>query len=163
MFGIETAFTGRLGRDPDLKMVKGGTMAMVTLAVAVDEAPPKEGQEAKSTWVNTKLFGDKAQAAADTLVKGDRVYCEGRLSLDEWTAGDGTQRHGLSCLANVAQPLGKIGQRRPRQTSGDQTDGTRRSNGASASQYRRAAAAQAPIGGRGRNDADPMENDGLPF
>jgi single-strand DNA-binding protein len=156
MFGIETAFTGRLGRDPDLKMVKGGTMPMVTLAVAVDEAPPKEGQDAKSTWVNTKLFGDKAQAAADTLVKGDRVYCEGRLSLDEWTAGDGTQRHGLSCLASVAQPLGKIGNRRPRQSNG-----TRRSNGAN--QYRRAASAQAPIGGRGRNDADPMQDDHLPF
>jgi single-stranded DNA-binding protein len=146
-----------------MKMVKGGTMAMVTLAVAVDEAPPKEGQEAKSTWINTKLFGDKAQAAADTLVKGDKVYCEGRLSLDEWTAGDGTQRHGLSCLANVAQPLGKIGNRRHRPTSGDQTDGTRRSNGAIASQDRRAAAARPPIGGRGRNDADPMESDDLPF
>lgn len=162
MFGIEAAFTGRLGRDPELKMVKQGTMAMVTLAVAVDEAPPKEGQEAKSTWINTKLFGDKAQAAADTLAKGDRVYCEGRLSLDEWTAGDGTQRHGLSCLANVAQPLGKIGNRRPRQTNGDQTDSTRRNNG-SANQYQRGAAARAPVVGRSRNDHDPMENDAMPF
>ena len=162
MFGVECAFSGRLGRAPAMKMVKQGTMQMVTLAVAVDEAPPKEGQEAKSTWINTKLFGDKAQSATDTLAKGDRVYVEGRLSLDEWTAGDGNQRHGLSCLANVVQPLGRIGNRRHRQTSGDQTDGTRR-NGAIASQYRRAAAARPPIGGRGRNDADPMENDGLPF
>jgi single-stranded DNA-binding protein len=136
-----------------MKMVKGGTMAMVTLAVAVDEAPPKDGQEAKSTWVNVKMFGEKAQAATDTLVKGDRVYVEGRLSLDEWTAGDGNQRHGLSCLANVAHPLGRIGNRRHRPTSGDQTDG----------QYRRAAAARPPIGGRGRNDADPMESDDQPF
>jgi single-strand DNA-binding protein len=150
MFGVECAFSGRLGRAPELKMVKQGTMQMVTLAVAVDEAPPKEGHEAKSTWINVKMFGEKAQAAADTLVKGDRVYCEGRLSLDEWTAGDGNQRHGLSCLANVAQPLGKIGNRRHRPTSGAQADGTRRSNGASASQYR-------------RNDADPMESDDLPF
>jgi single-strand DNA-binding protein len=136
-----------------MKMVKQGTMQMVTLAVAVDEAPPKDGQEAKSTWVNVKMFGEKAQSATDTLVKGDRVYCEGRLSLDEWTAGDGTQRHGLSCLANVVQPLGKIGNRRHRPTSGDQP----------ASQDRRAAAARPPIGGRGRNDADPMESDDLPF
>ena len=45
MFGIEAAFEGRLGRDPELKMVKGGTMPMLTLAIAADEAPPKDGQE----------------------------------------------------------------------------------------------------------------------
>ena len=51
MFGIEAAFEGRPGRSPELKMVKGGTMAMTTLAVAVDEAPPKEGHDTKSTRV----------------------------------------------------------------------------------------------------------------
>ena len=49
MFGIEAAFEGRLGRDPELKMVKGGTMPMLTLAIAVDEAPPKDGQEARAS------------------------------------------------------------------------------------------------------------------
>jgi len=57
MFGIESAFTGRLGREPELKHVKGGTLAMLNLAVAVDDAPAKEGQEQKSTWVSVKVFG----------------------------------------------------------------------------------------------------------
>ena len=110
MLGIEAALEGRLGRDPELKMVKSGSMAMVTLALAVDE-PVKSGEDAKVTWVSAKLFGDKASVAAEALVKGDRVYCEGRLSLDSWTTQSGEQRHGLSLLANLAQPLGKVGKR----------------------------------------------------
>ena len=98
MFGIESAFTGRIGRDPELKMVKNGTMAMLMMSVLVDEAPPKEGQEAKPTWVNAKLFGDKAQAASESLKKGDSVYLEGRLTLDEWQGRQGEARHGLSLL-----------------------------------------------------------------
>jgi single-stranded DNA-binding protein len=33
------------------------------------------------------------------LLKGARVYLEGRLSLNEWTASDGTTRTGLSILS----------------------------------------------------------------
>ena len=113
MFGIESAMTGRITKDPELRMVKGGTMAMVMMSVLVDEAPPKEGQEAKPTWVNAKLFGERAQNAADSLKKGDSVYLEGRLSLDEWQGRQGEARHGLSLLANVVQAQGQIGRRKP--------------------------------------------------
>jgi single-strand DNA-binding protein len=155
MFGIEAACTGRLGRDPELRMVKGGTMPMVTIVVAVDEAPPKEGQDQKSTWVSVMLFGEKATAAAETLLKGDRCYVEGKLSLDSWTGKDGEARSGLSVLASLVQPMAKIGNRKTRQNG--------QSNGTSASQYQRAAAAQAPAGGRGRGDADPDMNQEIPF
>ena len=132
MFGIEAALEGRLGRDPELKMVKGGTMPMVTLAVAVDEAPPKPGEEQRSTWVNCKLFGDKAAAAAEALAKGDRVYVEGKLTLDRWTTQAGEERSGLSMVANVAQPLGKIGQRRPKSDRPHRQGGDRLAAGARA-------------------------------
>jgi single-strand DNA-binding protein len=153
MFGIEAAFSGRLGRDPELRMVKSGTMAMVTLAVAVDEAPPKDGHDAKSTWINCKLFGDKATTAAEALAKGDRVYLEGKLSLDNWTGKDGRPRTGLSVVANVAQPLGKIGNRRPRQSRDGAQDNRQRSSGNN--QQRRAA--QAPL------NHDDMPNDDIPW
>jgi len=131
MFGIEAALEGRLGRDPEMKMVKGGTMAMVSLAIAVDEFT-KTGEQPKSTWVNVKLFGDKATAAAENLAKGDRCYVEGKLSLDSWTGKDGQERHGLSMLANVAQPLGKIGQRRPKADRQQRPTGERLAAGARA-------------------------------
>ena len=150
MFGIEAAFEGRLGRSPELKMVKGGTMAMTILAVAVDEAPPKDGQDTKSsTWVSVKLFGDKAKVAAEALAKGDRVYVEGRLSMDSWEK-DGQPRHGLSLMASEAKALGKIGQRRPRPAG---------QNATSTEHQRRAAAdSQRPL-----DRHDDMQNDPIPF
>ncbi len=145
MLGIEAALECRIVRDPELKMVKGGTMAMLSMSLAVDE-PVKPGEDAKTTWVNTKLFGDKAKAAADRLAKGDRVYCEGRLSLDSWTGQDGQERHGLSLIANVAHPLGKIGRRAPPKPT---------VNGkASASQVKRGADAQRPHAGRDDLDGE---------
>lgn len=60
-------------------------------------------------------LGEKAEDLVGNLVKSDRVYVEGRLSLDHWMAGDGTEKHGLSVVATLVQPLGKIEKRRPKQ------------------------------------------------
>ena len=149
MIGIEAALEGRLGRDPELKMVKNGSMPMLTRAIAVDEAA-KAGEDAKTTWVSAKLFGDKARAAAESFVKGDRCYVEGKLSLDSWTGQDGQARTGLSVLASKAEALGKIGHRRPKQ-EGQRGNGT--------DQQRRAAAdAQRPL-----DRGAPMYDDPIDF
>ena len=137
MFGIESAFTGRLGREPELKHVKGGTLAMLNLAVAVDDAPAKEGQEQKSTWVSVKVFGEKAEAAADSLEKGAKVYVHGKLSLDSWTSQSGEQRHGLSLIADVVQRMGAGGQKRQQQ---------RQRGGITPQQHEAADRAQRPLG-----------------
>ncbi|KAF0138491.1 MAG: hypothetical protein FD153_1282 [Rhodospirillaceae bacterium] len=91
---------------------------MLTFAVAVEEGHTAKAVEDSSpkptTWVRVVLFGEKADDLAATLAKSDRVHCEGRLSLDHWVANDGTERHGLSVVATLVQPLGKIGKRRLR-------------------------------------------------
>jgi len=50
------------------------------------------------------------------MVAGARVYVEGILKLDEWTAQDGTKRHGLSVMSWHCRPS-QIGRNKPR--SGD--------------------------------------------
>jgi single-strand DNA-binding protein len=149
MFGIESAFTGRLGREPELKHVKGGTLAMLNLAVAVDEATAKEGQEQKSTWVSVKVFGEKAEAAAESLEKGAKVYVHGKLSLDSWTGNDGQPRTGLSMVADLVQRQGVGGQKQQRQ------------RGSSDQQRQAAAQAQAPLDRHHRAD-DDMDQE-IPF
>src|SRR5262249_13203941 len=52
-----------------------------------------------TTWVGAMVFDERAIAIADALVKGARVYVEGRLSLNEWTTSDGVTRTGLSILS----------------------------------------------------------------
>jgi len=47
------------------------------------------------------------------MVAGARVYVEGILKLDEWTAQDGTKRHGLSVMSWHCR-LSQIGRNKPR-------------------------------------------------
>src|SRR5215469_9638064 len=88
---IEAALFGTLGRDGELKTSKNGR-AYWRLNVAVSEGDTTQ-------WVNAMVFDERAIAVADKLVKGARVYLEGKLSLNEWTGQDGTTRTGLSVLS----------------------------------------------------------------
>ena len=67
-------------------------------------------------WVNATVFDTKAIDVADKLVKGARVYMEGRIALDEWTAQDGAKRHGLSMLSWHCR-LAQIGRNRAKRES----------------------------------------------
>jgi single stranded DNA-binding protein len=103
MTGITAHLIGRLGRDAEHRMVKAGTLPMTTLAVAVIE----HGKDA-TTWCRTVCFGKLAEATRAWL-KGDTVTVEGRLELQRWTAGDGSERSGLSVVATSA----RLGSHRP--------------------------------------------------
>jgi single-stranded DNA-binding protein len=59
------------------------------------------------------VFDAEAIAVAARLVRGARVYIEGKLSLDEWTGQDGAQRHGLSAVAWHCR-LSQIGRNKPK-------------------------------------------------
>jgi single-strand DNA-binding protein len=91
MSAIEVALFGTLGRDAEPKTSKNGR-SYLRLNVACSEGET-------TTWVSATVFDERALAVADQLVKGARVYLEGKLSLNEWTANDGTTRTGLSVFS----------------------------------------------------------------
>jgi single-strand DNA-binding protein len=88
---IEAALFGTLGRDAELKTSKSGR-SYLRLNVACGEGEATQ-------WITAMVFDERAIAVADKLVKGARVYLEGKLSLNEWTAQDGTTRTGLSVMS----------------------------------------------------------------
>jgi single-strand DNA-binding protein len=88
---LEAAAFGTLGRDAELKTSsKGKTYLRANIAVSEGEA---------TTWVSAMIFDQAAIDNAAKLVKGARIYIEGRISLNEWTDRDGNQRHGLSIMS----------------------------------------------------------------
>ena len=111
MSGIEAAFFGALGRDAEPKTSKTGKPYL--------RAGVRVGDGEAAQWVNVTAFDEKAIAAADSFVKGARVYVEGRLSLDQWTAQDGAARSSLSCMSWHCR-LAQIGRNKPKRNS----DGT---------------------------------------
>jgi single-stranded DNA-binding protein len=102
---IECAFFGALGRDAEVKTSKGGKQYL-RLNVRVDD-----GEAAQ--WLRVMAFDPDANAAAAKMVKGARVYIEGRLSVDEWTGQNGAKRHGLSVMSRHCR-LTAIARNRPR-------------------------------------------------
>jgi single-stranded DNA-binding protein len=101
---IECAFFGHLGRDAESKVSKNGK-PYIRMTVRCGDG---DGAQ----WINCTVFDPEAIAAADKFTKGAAVYCEGSISLNEWTAADGTARHGLSCMSWHCR-LAAIGRNKP--------------------------------------------------
>ena len=56
-----------------------------------------------ATWFRVTLWGAQAESAAKYLTKGQLVYVEGRLRLEEWIDRDGKQRATLEVHGDVMQ------------------------------------------------------------
>ncbi len=116
MRGIETAFWGVLGKDPELKTSKGGNpFASMNVVITVGKA--NDGKDV-SQWVRVACFGEVAKAIAARCKKGDRIYCEGTLTLNSWNAADGEVRHGLNIAAWKVEKVASIGKNSERKQPG---------------------------------------------
>ena len=86
---------GNLGNDPDVRFTPGGT-AVANLSVATSETWKDKNthqQQEKTEWHRVVLFGKMAEVAQQYLVKGSKVYLEGKLQTRKWQAKDGTDRY----------------------------------------------------------------------
>jgi single-stranded DNA-binding protein len=110
---IEAAFFGALGRDAESK-VSGSGKPYLRLNVRVGDG---DGAQ----WVSVMAFDQHAIDVADRLIKGARVYIEGRISLTEWVGQDGKQRHGLSVMSWHCR-LAQIGRNRPKRKTASTAD-----------------------------------------
>jgi single-strand DNA-binding protein len=119
MNGIHAAFTGRIGKDAEVRTARDGK-PWASFPVAVDT---KGDGEAPAIWVRVALFGDTVGAMAPRLTKGTEVYCEGRMSLGTWTGRDGEVKAGLNLTAWEVQPMGQIGRRKPKARPRDEYGG----------------------------------------
>lgn len=98
---------GNLGRDPELRYTPQGD-PVCSFSLATNEKRKDKGGDLQdhTTWFKVTLWGKKAEAAAQFLVKGRPVYIEGRLRVEEWTDRDGKSRHTLEVNGTEMQFIG---------------------------------------------------------
>lgn len=99
---------GNLTRDVQLRETNGGK-AVASFSVAVNRTYTTQSGEQKelTDFVNVVAWGALAEAAADQLAKGTRVYVEGRYSTRSYETSSGDKRYVTEVTANViALPLG---------------------------------------------------------
>ena len=96
------------------------------MSVAVAIGQGDDGKEIVQ-WVRVACFGAAAETIAAQARKGDRIYCEGTLTLNTWAATSGEQRTGLNLAAFRCEKIPAIGKSRPRQERGENhvTDASR--------------------------------------
>lgn len=79
---------GNLTRDWELRSTKGG-MAVGNGGIAVNR---KSGEREETMFVDLVAFGQTAETLRKHTGKGRPLLVEGRLSLSQWEAKDGTKR-----------------------------------------------------------------------
>ena len=109
---------GNLTRDPELKYIPSGT-AVANFGMAMNRKwTGQDGQKhEEATFVDITLWARQAEVASEYLHKGDLVFIEGRLQLDQWQDKDGQKRSRLRVVGETMQflprPGGPGGQRGP--------------------------------------------------
>lgn len=84
---------GNLTRDPELRYTPSGS-AVVSFGIATNRSWKTDtGEKHEETEFHNIIAWNKlAELCSQFLVKGRKVYVEGRLSTRSWTAQDGTQK-----------------------------------------------------------------------
>jgi single-strand DNA-binding protein len=145
---------GNLGADPEMRYTPNGR-PVTQFNVAVNQSTKNQqtGEWVEATdWFRVSVWGDRAERAAESLRKGNRVFVEGRFRTREFEGRDGQKRISLEITADSLVSL----ERRPRE--GDE--------GTFGAADRSAAAADRPVSAApslGRGRGDDAELDDLPF
>ena len=86
---------GNLGRDAELKMIAGTQYAVFSVAHSEKRTDVNGQPQELTTWVRC-LKRDVNAKLAPYLVKGKKVYCDGRLSLSSYVTQQGETKYDLS-------------------------------------------------------------------
>ena len=85
---------GNLTRDPELRYTPNGT-AVCSFGLATNRTWKTDAGEKhdEAEFHNIVSWNKLAELCSQFLVKGRKVYVEGRLATRTWTAADGAQRN----------------------------------------------------------------------
>lgn len=108
-------FVGRLGRDCELKYTPSGD-AVCNLALAYNYGRKSQDGKKPSQWVDASLFGKRAEAMVQYLVKGQQLF----VVLDDvhvrtYSKQDGTQGFALSGTVQKIEFVGNAPAQQPQQ------------------------------------------------
>lgn len=107
----KVCLVGRLATDPELKYTPSG-VAVCTFRLAVKDpyrTDPERPEERATDYFSVTAWRQSGEYAANNLAKGHLVGVTGRLSVDQWTAQDGTKRRDTYVTADHLENLAKPG------------------------------------------------------
>ena len=147
----------RLGRDAELRTLPDGTPVM-NLAMAYNWGKKDQSGNRQTTWVDGALFGSRAEALAQYMVKGQQLCVTvGDVHVRTYNKSDGSQGFSLSgtvseieFAGSAQQSGGQQGQQRQQPQQRQAPQAQQRGNGG----YQQQTSQQQRGGGSGFDDMD---------
>lgn len=108
---------GNLTRDPELRYTPTGA-AVCTIGLATNRSwTTDSGEKKEETEFHRVVAWNKlAELCSQLLVKGRKIYVEGRLRTSTWSAQDGSQRQSTEIviedmiILDSKRPVGEAGE-----------------------------------------------------
>jgi len=97
---------GRMVADPELKYTPSG-VAVCQLRIAVDRRFKSESGERESDFFDIVAWRQRAEYAANYLVKGQMIAVQGSLQSRSWVQQDGQKRWKTEVVADQLQGRAK--------------------------------------------------------
>ena len=110
---------GRVGADPEMRQSQGGT-PVTQFRMATDRR--RQNGETEADWHSVVCWGRQAEAVAEYVRKGNRLYVSGSLAQNTFETEDGQRRHRTEVHAREVVFLDSNGNGNGR--SGDREEAT---------------------------------------
>lgn len=97
---------GNLGADPEVRYTQGGTPVASFTVATTEKHKGHDGQVQEQTeWHNVVAWQRLAEICGEYLVKGSRVYIEGKLQTRKWKDQGGNDRYTTEIVAREMKML----------------------------------------------------------
>ena len=146
---------GNVGTDPDMRYTPNGN-PVTSFRLATNRTyTTSNGERREDTeWFTIVSWNQLAEQCNQFLIKGRRVYVEGRLKSDTWTGNDGQVRFKNEIIADRVLFLDRGTQTGPEERSDAVTDGQVQEGNADSPE----GGADSPEGGAERPEGDAAED-----
>lgn len=109
---------GRLGSDPEIKRLEGGSVVGRFSVATSDSYKDKDGNWQESTeWHNIVVWGPLAERAEKHLKKGMQVYLDGKIAYRKYTDKENIERNITDIVAATLRTLEKAEKKEGEQTT----------------------------------------------
>lgn len=103
----QTEVLGNATKDPELRQTpNGGTVCSFGVATNFSWKSRTGETQERTEFHNIVVWGDLAQAVAQNVKKGKKVYVSGRLQTRSWETPDGQKKWTTEIVADQALALG---------------------------------------------------------
>lgn len=101
-----STFSGRIGRDAELRHAASNGDPVTNFSLAVDVGTKSNP---RTLWIDCVLWGKRAEALTPYLTKGSKITAHGKVDLSEYVKKDGTPGAKLQVTVNEVDLHGGSG------------------------------------------------------